>query len=83
MMRKPIPPRVLWTLLAAAVVLPMAIALLAGVAGLLGAMGDTWGDAVVRSVALACGLAWILDLVCLVLAQTINGLADPPDEPEQ
>ena len=51
----------------------MAITLMAAVAALW-AMGDGWGDAVLRRWRLACGVLWMLDLVCLVLVQTINGL---------
>ena len=39
-------------------------------------MNDALGQAVLRSVALACGLLWLLDLVCPVLAQTLNGLGE-------
>ena len=69
------PRRVLLIMLVVAVVLPIAITLVAGVAALLGAMGDAAGQAVLGRVALAGGIVWGIHLVCLLLVQAIHLLA--------
>jgi hypothetical protein len=66
-------------LLSAACVLPMAIALVIGVARLLGAMQDDDGAAVLDRVALALGIVWAIDLVCLVISMAVNALGPPGD----
>lgn len=66
-------------LVAAGVVLPVAIAVVLGVARLLGAMQDTSAATVLERLALALGIVWSIDLVCLILAQGINALG-PPNE---
>lgn len=71
--------RILTMLVAAGVVLPVAIAVVLGVARLLGAMQDTSAATVLERLALALGIVWSVDLVCLILAQGINALG-PPDE---
>ena len=71
--------RILLTLLAAGCVLPVAIVVVAAVGWLLGAMHDETGAAALGRVALALGIVWLVDLVCLVLAQALNVLG-PPDE---
>jgi uncharacterized membrane protein YhaH (DUF805 family) len=62
-----------------AFVLPVAIVILEGVARLLGAMQDDEAAAVIGRVALAVGIAWVINLVCLVLAQGVNTLGPPSD----
>lgn len=64
-------------LVAAACVLPVAIVIVVGVARLLAAMHDESAPAVLDRVALAIGILWAIDLVCLVLAQAINSLGPP------
>jgi hypothetical protein len=71
---------VLTVLLTAACVLPLALAVLLGVARLLAAMQDTTGASVLERVALAVGMLWAIDLVCMIVAQTINSLG-PPEGP--
>ena len=83
MHRPTIPHRVALTLLAATVLLPITICVVLGVAALLVAMGDSLGGAVLQRVALAGGLLWVVDLICLVLVLAINAVRDrdEPDEP--
>lgn len=68
---------VLAILVTAACILPVAIAILLGVGRLLGAMEDAAGAAVLDRVALAMGLLWAINLVCLLVAQGINSLGPP------
>jgi hypothetical protein len=71
--------RVLTALVVAACVLPVAIVVVGAVGRLLAAMADTTGAAVLDGIALALGILWVIDLVCLVLVQAINSLGPPPD----
>jgi hypothetical protein len=48
------------------------VAILYGVSSLLGALGDASGSAGVARFALACGILWGVDLVCLVLMLGMN-----------
>ena len=66
-------------LLTAAVVLPIAISIVWAVSRLLLAMQDAVAATALDRVALALGLAWLLDLVCLLLAVALRVLG-PPDE---
>ena len=81
--RKPIHSRAILPLTAALVVLPIAISVLLAVSALLAAMGDTSGGVVLKYLALACGLLWIVGLVCLVLVEGLLLLdsSPPPAEP--
>ena len=83
MHRPTIPHRTVLTLLAATVLLPITICVVLGVAALLAAMGDSLGGAVLQRVALAGGLLWVVDLICLVLVLAINAVKnrDEPEEP--
>lgn len=72
--------KVLTILVTAACVFPVAIAILMAVARLLGAMQDEAAATVLDRVALAIGILWAIDLVCLLVAQGINSLG-PPWEP--
>lgn len=73
--------RALTVLVTAACVFPVAIAILLAVARLLGAMEDTTAARVLDRVALAVGILWAIDLVCLLVAQGINSLGPPPGAP--
>jgi hypothetical protein len=75
--------RILLLLIAAALLLPVATIVVWGLARLIGAMGDTLGGAVLERIALGFVVAWLLDLVFLVLVQGLHLLisADPPDRP--
>jgi hypothetical protein len=76
-----IPHRVVLTLIAIALLLPITICVVFGVAGLLQAMGDTAGGAALHWIALACGILWVIDLIGLVLVLAIGTLRGP-DEPD-
>jgi ABC-type hemin transport system substrate-binding protein len=77
------PKRVLFLLLAAALVLLIAGAVSAGLGQLLAALGDAAAATVLGYVALACGALLVIDLVCLVLAQTLRSLGEDDDTPEE
>jgi hypothetical protein len=88
--RKPCLCRAILAATAAAIVLPIAISVLLAVAALLAAMGDAAGGGVARYIALACGVAWVIDLVCLVILQGLHALGqahrgdeDPLSEKDQ
>ncbi len=68
-------------LITAACVLPVAIVIVLGVARLLGAMQDDSAAVVLDRVALAIGILWAIDLVCLLVAQAINAVG-PPGPPD-
>jgi hypothetical protein len=65
----------------AACTLPMSIAIVLAVGRLLSAMQDASGAAVLDRVALAIGILWAIDLVCLLVAQGLNSLG-PPSGPQ-
>ncbi len=82
MSRKPVSAKTVLALVATGLVLPVAIAVLLAIGALLASLGDVAGGAVLRYVALAGGIAWIVVLVCLLLVQGLNALADSDeDEP--
>lgn len=58
--------------------LPVVQAVLIWVVGMLAAMGDAAGAAVVRNVGTACHIAWSIALVALVIVLTIRALNEPP-----
>jgi hypothetical protein len=76
MSRKPVSTKAIVALVAAGLVLPIVISVLLALAALLAAMGDVAGGIVLRYLALAGGIGWILVLVCLLLAQGLNALTD-------
>ena len=72
-------PRILiTTAVLAAIVLPIAVAILCGVGSLLGALGDPAGSLGVSRMALACGILWGVDLICLVLMLGVNATVALP-----
>jgi hypothetical protein len=77
-----VPHRIVIALVVAAFLLPITICVIAGVAALLGGMGDVAGCAALHRVALGCGILWVIDLVCLLLVLATATLRGP-DEPEQ
>jgi hypothetical protein len=77
-----IPSRLLVGLILAGIFLPIALCVVLGVAALLIQMGDAEGGAVLYRIALAGGILWIMDLVCLVLVLAVNSLRRP-DEPDE
>jgi hypothetical protein len=72
---------VLAILVTVACILPVAITIVLAVGRLLGAMQDAVGAATLDRVALAMGILWGVDLVCLLVAQGINSLGSPSDPP--
>lgn len=72
--------RILFRLVGCLLVTPIGIVLVLGVARLLAAMGDEAGAVVLDRVALAGGILWAINLVCLVAALGLNALP-PSDEP--
>lgn len=74
MAQRPVPTSVVLLLLVGALMLPVAISILFGLGRLLAAMGDSPGGTVLGWIALAAGVLWSLDLVCLILVQAINSL---------
>ena len=79
MAQKPIPQRVLFLLITIALVLPIGLCMVLALGRLLTVMGDEPGGLVLDRIALAGGILWALDLICLILAQGINALADSND----
>jgi hypothetical protein len=68
-------------LVAGAVLLPMAILLLLGVAALLTAMQDAAGAAVLGRIALGLAVLWVFTLLALLLALAAKSLADDDRTP--
>lgn len=63
-------------LVAFACVSTISLVVIFAVACLLGKMGDSAGQAALESVALAVGLLWLIDLICLIFAVAVNSLYD-------
>ena len=76
-----VPRRLVLALIVAAILLPIMLCVVLGVAGLLDAMGDSLGGLVLHRIALAGGILWIIDLICLVLVLAIGAIRGP-DEPK-
>lgn len=70
------------TLLVLVLALPLAAAVLVWVVGLLRAMGDAAGAAVVGHIGTACHVVWLVSLVGLLVALAVDALAEPPPELE-
>ena len=79
MSRKPVSSKVLLALIVAGLVLPMTICVVLALASLLAAMGDAVGGAVLRYVALAGGIVWIVVLIGLIFVQAIHTLGRSDD----
>jgi hypothetical protein len=80
MHRPLIPDRVVLSLIVVAVLLPITLCVVSGVAALLNQMGDAAGGAVLHRIALAGGILWGIDLICLILALAIRSLRGPDEE---
>lgn len=77
-----------WTarLTVAALVLPIVVCVLVGVAGLLTGMGDHQGGNCLYQAALFGGIFWGIDLICLLLLLAMRSLLEKcrePNRPEQ
>ena len=82
-MGRPAVPRIVVSiLLIVAIVLPIAICVVVGVAALLSAMDDAAGATVLGRLALAGGVLWAINLICLVLIQAVNTLGDEEERSE-
>jgi len=80
MNRPMIPDRIVLLLIVVAVLLPIMLCVVLGVAALLTQMGDAAGGAVLHRIALAGGILWVIDLICLVLTLAIGSLRGPDEE---
>ena len=69
--------RVGLTLIAIAILLPICICVVLGVAVLLVGMGDLAGGWVLKRIALAGGIIWAIDLIALLLLLALEILAGP------
>jgi len=76
MSQKLVPRRAILLLIAAALVLPVVICVILAVGSVLLAMGDASGVVVLQRIALAGGILWAIDLICLLVALALNALAD-------
>jgi hypothetical protein len=79
MHRPLIPHRLVLALIVATILLPIALCVDLGVAALLSEMGDSAGGLVLHRIALAGGILWIIDLICLVLVLAIGTLRGPDE----
>ena len=79
MSRKSVSSIVLLALTVAGLALPIMICIVLALAALLPVMGDKVGGMVLRYVALAGGVVWVLVLVGLVFVQAIQGLGRSDD----
>jgi hypothetical protein len=79
MNQRPVARRFVLLLVAGLLVLPIAAWAIVAVSSLVGAMGDSEGEILLRRLAWGCGALWIVDLVSLVVVQALNSLGD--DEP--
>ncbi len=75
------PHRIVLWLIVLAILLPITICVVLGVAALLQAMGDSTGATVLERIALASGIVWTIELISLVLALAVGTLRRP-DEPQ-
>ena len=80
MNRQLIPARIVLSLIVVAVLVPITLCVVLGVAALLAQMGDAAGGAVLYRIALAGGILWVIDLICLVLVLAIGSLRGPDEE---
>jgi hypothetical protein len=80
MNRPLIPARIVLSLIGVAILLPIALCVVLGVAALLTQMGDVAGGTVLYRIALAGGILWVIDLICLLLALAVASLRGPDEE---
>jgi hypothetical protein len=71
--------RILTVLVTAGCILPIAVVVVLAVARVLAAMQDAAAATVLDRIALAGGVLWAVNLVCLLLAVGINALGPPSD----
>ncbi|MHC4177334.1 MAG: hypothetical protein ACYSWU_07500 [Planctomycetota bacterium] len=80
MSQRLVQPWIIRLLTAGVAVLPIAICVILAVAALLGQMGEPPEQSPLMGVALGVGILWVVDLVCLVLAQALNSLTDSDED---
>lgn len=73
--------KILVGLVVAALVLPIVICVVLGVARLLAAMQDAAGAAALDRIALGVAILWVLDLIALLIALGVNVVAAPIEPP--
>ena len=73
---KPVKRRHVLLLIVGVLLLPIVAWAIVAVAAILGAMGDSVGAVMLNRMAWGCGALWVVDLVCLVIVQGLNALAD-------
>ena len=83
MSNRPVPRWALVLLTAGTLILPIVLAVLWGVATLLGGLGDADGSSALKYLGVACGVLWAVILVLLVVAQGINSLSDSHSDSDQ
>lgn len=76
MTRKPIPKTALVWMMSVALVLTVALVVLLVTGHVLGKMGDATGQSVLDAIALAGGLLWAVNIICLVFALGVNAIGD-------
>jgi hypothetical protein len=74
--------RLLLTLVFVGVLAPITLCVVLGVAALLTQMGDNTGGGVLYRIALAGGILWVVDLICLLLVLAIGSICGPNDSDE-
>lgn len=79
MSHKPVPCKTVLALIVAGLALPITICVVVALASLLTAMGDATGGAVLRYVAMAGGIIWIVVLISLVFVQALHALGRSDD----
>ncbi|HVT30673.1 MAG TPA: hypothetical protein VHE81_21875 [Lacipirellulaceae bacterium] len=66
------------TLLVLAIAMPVVQSVLVWVRGMLASMGDPEGGAIIGYIGTACGIAWLLCLVGLLVVVALIVLNEPP-----
>jgi hypothetical protein len=74
--------RLLLTMVFAGILVPITLCVVLGVAALLSQMGDAVGGGVLYRIALAGGIFWVVDLICLLLLLAIGSLCGPNESDE-
>jgi hypothetical protein len=74
--------RLVVTLTVSAVIFPIVLCVLEGVGALLRGMGDHLGGSVLDYAALAGGILWLINLICLILALAIASIGGHGDSEE-
>lgn len=74
-----------WTLwlTVTAFLLPIALSVISAVAALLAGMGDISGWGVLCRIALAGGILWATDLICLLLLLAVRSLSEEENKDEE